>query len=344
MTDVLSRRAIGGFLPLDAEPRHPDGGALACWGVTSENAWMFSNARSALAYLLREARTRRLLLPAYICPELSALADREMDIHFYPLLDDLSPNTAALASKMRAGDCILAVDYFGRPPSGDFQAFVAEHPEVLWVEDRAQALDPGCAEWAPWVLYSPRKLFGVPDGGILKSTMGSVPAAAYEGGGEAERAGPRILRRDDADERDNEVWYAAYRAVEEAMAVSREPMSQLTCGHLRAIDVEAVCCRRRENFKSLNELLGNAVMADGCTPAYVPFGFPVRVAGRDDVCDRLREKRVFAARYWQSLPSDAAEFPTEHAFGKELLLLPCDHRYDRSDMERVAQIFEEARR
>lgn len=315
---------------------------LSFWGVTAENAWTFANARSALAQLVRQLAPKRLVLPAYICPELTSAASDRMPIEFYSLSDDLSPDIAAVQRIIQSGDCVVAVDFFGQAPNREFQEFVSTRTDISWVEDRAQALDPGQAPWGDWVLYSPRKLFGIPDGGILVRAEGSVPRARYAKSSGPDRAGPRAMRRDDHEERDSDTWYAEYRAIEASMRVSCEPMSVRSHARLREIDVERVIDRRRTNFSALAARLSDFAFFPLDEPHFTPLGFPIRVVDRDRVWHRLCERRVFPARYWQQLPSESAIFPAEHALSQELLFLPCDQRYDESDMAQMAVTFHEA--
>lgn len=344
MTDVaLSHaRAIGGFLPLECGSGKEADGVLSLWGVAEHNAWMFANARSALAHLIQATDVRRLLLPAFICPELAQAASQDVSVGYYPLNARLSPNVDALFSLLRPGDCVVGVDYFGRQPEPDFCAFVADRNDILWVEDRAQALLPAQEPWTNWVLYSPRKLFGVPDGGILVCLDEDVAPTAYSEECAEDRVLPRVLRRDDTLERDNALWYAAYQDVEAGMTVSCEALSATTHQILSNMDTEPVIRCRKHNFNSLAESLPDIAFFTGEAEDFVPFGFPVRVRERDRVWKALSDRRIFAARYWPHLPSDPAMFPEAHALSGELLLLPCDQRYDEYDMRTVAAVFRDA--
>ena len=267
----MNARAIGGFLPLDSECVGDSGGVLSFWGITAENAWMFANARSALAHFLKQFQVNRLILPAYICPEIVSAAGRAMEVAFYPLNDLLSPNIGALTEMFRPGDCVVAVDYFGRAPAPEFREFVASRRDIIWVEDRAQALHTGAAAWAEWVLYSPRKLFGVPDGGILLRIDGSVDAVRYAKPSAEDRVLPRKMRRDDRQECNSSAWYKAYRSTEARMAVSSEPISRYSRRQLGNIDAEWAISRRRRNFDRLAELLPDVAFFDGKAGAFAPL-------------------------------------------------------------------------
>jgi len=99
---------------------------------------------------------------------------------------------------------------------------------------------------------------------------------------------------------------------------------------------------RRANFDILAGLLPDAALFRGSSADFVPFGFPVRIARRDAVWQALCARRVFPARYWPALPSDPGAFPTEHALSREILVLPCDQRYDSGDMRLVAAAYRES--
>lgn len=331
--------AIGGFLPLERNER--GAGAFALWGIAEDNAWRFANARSALAHLLRRCEAQRLLMPAYICPELAAAAGGKTTLRFYPIDEDFSPDLGALKRLLRPGDCVLAVDYFGRKPDGAFLDVVAEHDGPLWVEDRAQALFPASRPWAPWVLYSPRKLFGVPDGGILHRVGATVAPVAYGKRVKEDRAAPRRPRGNDGDARDAAARYEAYRDVEARMSVSDEPMSDMTRELLSTVDAARAIARRRANYAALATELPDHALLGGPSVEFAPFGFPVRVRDAAATQSALAARRIFAARYWPELPSDPDAFPVAHVLAREVLVLPCDQRYDRQAMRRVAAAFRE---
>ncbi len=189
------------------------------------------------------------------------------------------------------------------------------------------------------MLYSPRKLLGVPDGGLLVHMSGCIEPASHSKGSDERRTCPRVMRRDDIEERDNARWFAAYQKVEAQMTVSREPMSALARKLLGCVDPQAIIRRRKENFDVLATLLHDVALIEGAATSFAPFGFPVRVPGRDVIWRALVERRIFAARNWPLLPSDPARFPAEHALSHEILLLPCDQRYDADDMRTVADAF-----
>ena len=79
----------------------------------------------------------------------------------------LQSTADALLQGVRTGDAVLVVSYFGNPIAPSWCTLSRQRPEIVWIEDRAQALWPNSNPMGSWVVYSPRKLIGVPDGGVL---------------------------------------------------------------------------------------------------------------------------------------------------------------------------------
>jgi dTDP-4-amino-4,6-dideoxygalactose transaminase len=342
MTRAATPRAIGGFFGLELPSG--DGGLRTLWRVQDDRL-AFVNASSALASLVKARKSGAVWLPASICPEFAraVAADR---LRYYPLDADLSPRVDFLREAVRAGDLLVGVDFFGRLPGEAFIEFTAARPDVLFIEDCAQAIDTGRPPWGDWRLFSPRKLVGVPDGGLLvpcsdRAEAATVGGSVRHGCDTAALAQPQLARFEDAEEADSEVWHAWNRAKEEMLSVSDRRASRLSWTILGLLDPDAIVRQRRRNFETLASRLSTWSFLPETAPRYVPFGFPVRLPSerRDGVRDRLYRHRVFPAVHWASLPSSASEFPDEHALASGLLTLPCDQRYGDAEMERVADLF-----
>jgi dTDP-4-amino-4,6-dideoxygalactose transaminase len=311
---------------------------LAAWCKHAADTWFLHNARSALHALWASLHPRTVWLPAYVCVDVAAAVPRDVPTRYYPVGDSLAPDVAWLDAYVRDGDHVLAVDYFGRPPPDDFLAFVASRPRVGWVEDAAQALDAMDRPWGDWLLFSPRKVVGVPDGGILVARSKPLPDLATTSLRDFSFVLPSLARFEDADENDNDRWYADYVRVEAAQRVGIESMSRLSLAMLDACDVSADTAVRRRNYATLHERLAQWAYFTDRAATFTPLGFPVRVPSAEALCASLLEHRIFAARHWRELPSDPAEFPDAHALAGELVTLPCDYRYGDAAMQRVADI------
>ena len=339
---------IGGFLGMELPAAIGAASLRARWKLPGPQS-AFATARSAFKGLLDALPSGAVFLPAYLCPEMSAvvpLARRR----FYPIDESLSPQVSFLAARVAPGDIVLGVDYFGRPPGADFLAYVAQHPQVHFVEDCAQALATGCEAWGDWQLYSPRKLVGVPDGGVLVARSGRAAATPLadsvpgDCAAAVDLARAQWMRHEDADEEQNDRWYPLHRAKEDAMGVSATRISRLAWELLDRLDLDAIAAARRRNYAVLAGLLADVALLDALPAGCVPLGFPVRVAAvrRDTIRGRLFDARIYPAVHWEHLLAPAHEFAAEHALAAGALTLPCDQRYAAEQMQRLATAFRAA--
>jgi selenocysteine lyase/cysteine desulfurase len=275
-------------------------------------------------------------LPAYSCGEIASAVPPGLEHRYYPVGQTLTPSVDFLSAQVRAGDHVLAIAYFGRPVGPDFADLARSRPDVGWVEDRAQALDLAAPAFGDWLVYSPRKLLGVPDGGVLVGRTKALAAIDPLPPTNVEFMLPSLERFEDVEEVDNERWYSDYAREERLMRVEATAMSRLSLELLKRFDVATDGELRRTNFEILHQRLHRYAFLPEVRPSFAPLGFPVRIESAATLSACLAEQRIFAARHWQNLPSDPSAFPDEHQLAKELLTLPCDYRYREEDMHRVA--------
>jgi dTDP-4-amino-4,6-dideoxygalactose transaminase len=328
---------IGGFFERhDPEDAAVGASVLETW--TGGRAWAgFVNARSAFAALVESLPGVTIWLPAYVCSDLvdPSFAGR---VRFYPVGDGFLPDIAGVEAGMAAGDLVLVVAYFGEPVAEAVEAFARRRPDLRIVEDRAQALHPGPAAEDRWVLYSPRKLLGVADGGLLVAPAGASTVPQPSGladGAALWRAAD--LRHDDPAGWDNAVWHAANREKEAAMAVTAQAMTARSLSILSRTSLESLAGPRRANWRVLDRRLRrwSALPGEAKAP---PLGYVIRLEPeeRDRVLSGLHAERIFAAVHWPQIAAPATDFPREYGWTRELITLPCDHRYDAAEMARVA--------
>jgi hypothetical protein len=328
-------RPVGGFLELE-----PLSGPHPAAAMEAGRRLDFWNARAALAHLLSARHVPRVWLPAYICRAAADAASRDgRDICFYATGAGLKPDGEDLVQSLRPGDAVLGVDYFGARRGG-LPELPARFPDVLWIQDRAQALWPDPAPWGDYVLYSPRKVVGAPDGGVLIWRRDAIPPPAWSADDDLSRLEPTRLRAEDPEGAENHVWFAAYQRAEAAMTCEPRPMSDVSRSVLQALDMETIAARRRRNAARLLERVGEfALFAASDLLAGTPFGVPVLTDDAGAVAARMAGRRVFCARHWAELPSPTVDFASEHELSRRLLTLPCDHRYGDVEMDHVAQTF-----
>lgn len=330
---------VGGFF----ERHRPDGAVpqaslLAAW--TGDRPYgAFVNARSAFSALARTWPAATVWLPAFVCGDLldPALADRA---RFYPVLDGFEPDLATVEAAARPGDLVVLVAHFGLPLGPEARAFADRRPDLRLVEDRAQALNAGPPIPGAWLLFSPRKLLGAADGGLLVAPDAATrpPKPATTADAAALWRAPS-LRAEDPEGRANAVWHAANQAKEAAMTVGDQAMTPRSLEILASADLADLAARRRANWTVLDRRLRawSALPAD---PGAPPLGYVLRLEPerRDRLLAGLHARRVFAAVHWPRIAAPAEAFSREAAWTRQLVTLPCDHRYDAAVMERIADL------
>lgn len=339
---TLTPRPIGGFFESHPAPSEPPAGPSLLEAWTGDRSYAaYVNARSAFAALIGQLEPGALWLPAFLCPAMVSptWADR---VKFYGVGPGFVPDLVGVEAEAATGDLLLVMASFGMPVAAEAEAVIARRPDLHVVEDRAQALDAGPPTEGRWLLYSPRKLLGVADGGLLVApdrrteTPGPEATDAAEAG-TLWRAPD--LRAADTLGQNNVVWHAANQTREAAMGVSRTGMTARSLALLQDTPIQGLADRRRRNWQTLDARL-ETWSALSAHPTAAPLGYVLDLDPGDR--DRLREAlirdRVFPAVHWRELASPAEAFPHENAWTKRLLTLPCDHRYDEADMARIADI------
>lgn len=174
--------------------------APAAFPLDQSCASVWYNARVAIwqgVKALGFKRGDRVLVPAYACgSEIDALLTAGLDVDFYRVASDLSPDLDHVASLAREGARGLCViHYFGFPQRMDDIVAVARRHGLLVIEDNAHGLYSADAQGRPlgsfgdMAVFSFAKTLPLPDGGGLVL----APRAAA-GNGTLKARRPDVLR------------------------------------------------------------------------------------------------------------------------------------------------------
>lgn len=321
MSAPPSPKAIGGYFEL--ELRQGSGEFYA-------SALRYQSARAAFSALLQHVRPDVLWMPWYNCETMLEAADQaRVAVRRYGLDGDLYPKDVTL----RAGHCILYVNYFGvcgRQVARLFDDF----PRDRVILDQSQAFfapAPDCLG----TLYSPRKFFGVPDGGYLLTRVKVQPPSERDTLS-LDRIRPLLIRFSEGPE-------VGYEAIKTArLSLKGQPpktMSLLTEAMLRTVDYRSASRRRTENFTMLHGALGSGNRFP--IPENVPEGpmcYPF-LGELPGLHEWLIRQRVFVAHYWPGVRGPRGRSDDlEQMLTNECVPLPCDQRYDNGDMARVIRL------
>lgn len=317
----MGEGAIGGYFELELpRPRQ----------LPYPQAHRYQSARSAFLALLRVGKPRRVWMPRYLCDSMFA-ALREAGVEQVPYSINQQFEVASEID-LQAGDWFYYVNYFAVRSDYVTRLLTQFNPGQV-VLDHCQAFFAAPLPCLA-VIYSPRKFFGVPDGGLI------VTALPLEVPGVQDRLSrQRVEAQLERLAESPESGYQSYVRSESSLA-DLEPrrMSLLTSRILASVDFASAQGRRNDNFRHLHERLGHLnrlyldpVRIDG------PMCYPLLIDA-EGLRAFLIASRVFVATYWPDVLEHAASDSDEARLVRQILPLPCDQRYDERDMSRIVAL------
>jgi dTDP-4-amino-4,6-dideoxygalactose transaminase len=303
---------------------------------------LLATARSGIAYLIDHLIPANIWMPSYLC-DVMLLATRGSKVNFYPVNANLQIASDWWVRKVKPKDLIVFIDYFGFPTQSEF--IDATRLRGAWVlEDASQALlSTTTHPSSDFIIYSPRKFIGVPDGGILVINNPAVSLPDHLPGPHPEWW-PLALRasylRHEFDMMGGErVWFDIYQKVDAEGPVNPYRMSDLSEILLRNfIDYSFIVERRRNNYTTLLERLGEYALFPLLPEGVVPLGFPVCLKNREQVRQFLFKQKIYPPVHWPIKDVVPDSFQESHRLSDQILTLICDQRYDFVEMELTATL------
>ena len=113
-------------------------------------------------------------------------------------------------------------------------------------------------------------------------------------------------------------------------------MSKTTKLILNAIQYDVVRKKRTENFKYLNKYLSktNKLNINNITGAYM---YPYFTEEAEQIRKELIKNKIYIPILWPNVLEEDKN-TLEYKYANNILLLPCDQRYNKNDMQRIIKI------
>ena len=310
--------AIGGYFALELR----DG------ELYHREAFALNSARHCLEYLLRSRNCKKIFVPYYTCEVVvEAIVNAQTEYEMYALTAALEP---ASLPELQQDELFLYTNYYGIKDTT-----VADLCRIYGsqlIVDNAQAFYAAPIDGID-TFYSPRKFFGVPDGGYLSSSHVNVLPDTI---GKSSMRMSHLLKR---IEDGAHAGYPDFQRNDDSLrhlGICR--MSFLTEKLLRNVDYENVRQRRWSNFEYLHHRLAplnrlNIDLASISVPMVYPFW-----TSNGNLRTKLIKNKVFVAKYWPGV-ADIPHCPElEKDLVENLIPLPIDQRYSQIDMERIVDL------
>ncbi|MGN6800611.1 MAG: hypothetical protein ACTHJN_01825 [Ginsengibacter sp.] len=287
-----------------------------------------NTGRNAFEYILRAREYKHVYIPYYCCDVLLEPFKRlGIKYDFYSIDEKLE---FVNYNSINPESGFLYINYFGLKGS-----FIKKLFNVIpnLIIDASQAFFYKPLEKRD-VFYSPRKFFGVPDGGYASCDK-KLPDFLPED--ISINRFSHLLKRIDTSP---EEGYNDFVANENKL--SDQPikkMSKITSRLLSGIDHEAALNKRNENFVYLHKNLGdlngfkwiNEEMIEGAM--VYPF-----YSENENLRKRLIENKIYIATYWPNVKEWIKNDTFEYRLPEQLLPLPVDQRYSSVDLKKIINI------
>ena len=311
----MSGKAIGGYFELEL----PHG-----QGHYYPQALKYQSARATFYALLLFIKPKRVWMPYYICDSMLApLIKAEIEVCFYSLNKDLSIQDDF---ELEKNDLLLYVNYFG-VCSHVQDLILKKYNKEQIVFDHSQAFFVPPMDCLA-TIYSPRKFFGVPDGGLLVTSLNMTEPEKQDTGSFARTS--HLLHRLAGEPEDG---YMAYQANEKTLEdFQPRKMSVLTERLLNSINYDLVKQVRNTNFKKVHSQVGHSndfeINQENING---PMGYPY-LASNSELRSSLIKRRVFIPTYWPEVLERPGVTGTEKQLVENMNLIPCDQRYNENDI------------
>ena len=303
-------KAIGGYFERDS----------GVGRVALPDGVLLNSGRNALRHIVRTLRVKQIHVPYYTCPVVwDALKAEGCELEFYEIGADFKPR-----KRFPHDDFVLYTNYFGCCGS-KVDELAEDYPNLI--VDNAQAYyarPKGRASFS-----SPRKFFGVPDGGIAYGVNFKPYGAEYL----LDDSRLRMSHLDLRKKGEVEKGYAAFKNAEASLdgAVIMR-MSQETRRILGHIDKKSYADTRISNFAFLDNVLHTEFPFHRSSDD-VPMVYPY-ITDNPQLRSSLIQEKIYVASYWPGVCNCGN-------LRERILPLPIDQRYGEEDMERLLAVIVE---
>jgi hypothetical protein len=314
-------KSIGGYFELELNNKkeyHPD-------------ALKFNTGRNALEYILIVNRYSKIFLPYYTCDVILEPVKRlNLKYEFYSIDEDFEPKE--LPDNFKKNEALLYINYFGL--KSNFIAQLAQRINNLIIDNSQAFFEfpiPGIDSF-----YSPRKFFGLPDGGLAyvnRNNTFNIEKLNYD------KSIGRLLHLFTRIEEGPEAGFHLFRENEKRLSnLPLMRMSIITERLLRNIDYQNSLKIRNINFyflhnhlKEFNDL--SSVIDNTTINGHMVY--PYLKAGNDRLREELIRNKIYVATYWPNVLKLKRSISMELYLAKNLLPLPIDQRYNKSDLKYI---------
>ena len=295
----------------------------------------FNSGRNAFVFYLIQKRIKNIQIPYYICgviPEV--LNNNNIKYTFYHINEKLE---IADFDSINKDVPILVVNYFGIKNSYINQIL---KEKLKFIIDCSQSFFFRNSDVPSF--YSPRKFFGLADGGILMGVEDDILIKQYE---KLKKSfsfndyNAQLKRIELGPEKS----YIDFLKKENKINKSKIlKMSTLTLKIYRSINTKNVIEKRKNNFNIFNKYFSDnnqlKINPENNTD-FVPMIYPLLInEGGEKVRNMLIKNKIYIASYWKDVLNYEGANDFELKMSAELIALPIDQRFNSKEIYEIISV------
>lgn len=311
-------REIGGYFELEQQLDHDI-------KEYHDQAVPLNLGRSGISFLAATMNIKAIFLPYFLCDSIeNTCLLSKIQIKKYHIGPDFLP---IITEKLSDNEFVYIVNYFGFLNNKILNNLKQKYKKII--VDNVQSFFSRPLKSVP-TIYSCRKFFGVPDGGYIYSDK----TIQLKDDSSSKRFKHLIGRKKTSGEE----FFGEFRKNEDLLStLPLLSMSNETNSIMKRINYKSVMSKRTKNFNYLNKRLSglNQLVFGTIRGA---FCYPLLVKNGQNLRKKLINNKIYVPILWPNL-NNLNEF--EQNLVSNLLILPCDQRYNSSDMKRVINLINE---
>lgn len=299
-----------------------------------EDGLCVNSGRNALLLLLLSIKNiKHLWAPHFMCNVVFDIIKKtDISCLYYSINEDLEIKDFISLGK---DDYLLVTNYFGLKESY-IQELNLKYGFHLIVDYSQSFFSP--IKIGQKAFFSPRKFFGVPDGGIAYSNE-IISLDKYAQDISYNRCN-HMLKRLDINASSAYKDYVYNNSLLKDKEIRR--MSKLTTSILKSIDYQKVKDVRLSNFSILHEgLKGTNKLDFSKFEGYIcPMVYPYL---SDDIRmkQKLIQNKIYVPTYWPNVLEQCNKNTTEYILSNQIVPIPIDQRYGKDEMDYIVKIIKE---
>ena len=314
-------KEIGGYFELELQKKE----------TFHKKALKLNSGRNCFKYILEAQKVVKVYIPAYICDSIiEPLEELNIEYDFYNINENFEIVDTII---LKENEKLLYVNYYAL--KSNYIKNLSDKYKTKLIIDNTQAFFDLPIKNID-TIYSPRKFFGVSDGGYLYTNQLSDELFDEDISEEFSQLVGRI-------QKEASLYYNEYQKAEQRLInLPIKSMSGLTTKILDSIDYENVKKKRERNFYFLhNELKQFNKLDLDSTSIKTPFVYPF-ISDNIELRDQLIKNKIYVAKYWNEVLDRESVNDHEKYFVNYIIPLPIDQRYDLEDMKRIVKVIKVA--